>query len=261
MRRLVYLLYGGVAYLLFLVTTLYSIGFVEGALVPRTIDAGGVVSPPGIALLVDGLLLALFAVQHSGMARRRFKQVLTRLVPQPIERSTYVLASSGCLLLLFYFWRPIPAVVWSVEASTPRLVLFALSGLGWGIAFSSTFLINHFELFGLRQVYLAARRRELPPGQFRTPLLYKLVRHPLYLGFVVAFWAAPTMTLGRLVFALVTLGYILIGIHLEERDLVREFGQTYLDYRKRVRGIVPLPRTAEAKSGRGSQGARTLGQE
>ena len=242
MRRLMYLLYGGVAYLLFVATTLYAIGFVEGALVPRTVDAGGTVSPPGIALLVDALLLALFAVQHSGMARQAFKRAWTRLLPQPMERSTYVLASSACLLLLFYCWRPIPAVVWSVEAGVPRLVLHALSALGWGIALLSTFLINHFELFGLRQVYLAARRREPADSRFRTPLLYRLVRHPLYLGFIIAFWAAPTMTVGRLVFALGMLGYILVGIELEERDLVREFGRTYLRYRERVRGLVPVPR-------------------
>jgi len=252
MKRLVFLLYGGVAYLVFLATFLYAIGFVEGALVPRTVDAGGAASPLGIALLVDALLLTVFAVQHSGMARRGFKRALTRLVPEPMERSTYVLASSGSLLLLFYFWRPIPAVVWSLEASMPRLLLFALSALGWGIAVCSTFLINHFELFGLRQVYLAARRWELPDPRFRTPLLYQLVRHPLYLGFIIAFWAAPTMTVGRLVFALATLGYIVAGIQLEERDLVREYGPTYLRYREQVRALVPLPRTS-ANGRRGSR--------
>ncbi len=242
MRRLVYVLYGGVCYLVFLATFLYAIGFVEARLVPRSVDAGGPGAPVGTALLVDALLLTLFAVQHSGMARRGFKAVWTRLVPAPIERSTYVLCASACLLALFYFWRPIPGVLWSVETPGPRMALLALSMLGWGIVLFGTFLINHFELFGLRQVYLAAKRKELPHPQFRTPVLYKVVRHPIYLGFVLAFWAAPRMTGGHLVFALATLGYIVVAIQLEERDLVREYGNRYLAYREQVRGLVPLPR-------------------
>ena len=242
MRRAAYVLYGGACYLITLVTLLYAIAFVSGAPVPRTVDAGGPASAPGTALLVDVLLLVLFAVQHSGMARRGFKAAWTRVVPKPIERSTYVLAASACLLVLFALWRPIPRVVWSLEAPSARFALLAVSALGWFIALFSTFLINHFELFGLRQVYLAARRKEPAVAGFRTPVLYKLVRHPLYLGFVLAFWAAPTMTVGHLVFALATLGYILVAIQLEERDLIHQFGDRYLAYREQVRGLVPIPR-------------------
>ncbi len=250
MRRALYVAYGGFCYGVFLAAFLYSVGFVAGVGVPRTVNGGGPEAPLGRALAIDAALLTLFAVQHSGMARRRFKAILTRVVPAPIERSTYVLASSLCLLVLFWFWRPIPAVVWDVQAPGARIALHALAALGWFIALLSTFLISHFELLGLRQVYLAARRKELPSGQFRTPLLYKVVRHPLYLGFVLAFWATPTMTAGHLVFALATLGYILVGIQLEERDLVREFGSRYLAYQRQVRGLVPIPRQVptEARS-------------
>ncbi len=242
MKRVLYVLYGALCYVASVAALLYAVGFVEAQLVPRSVDAGGLASPLGVALAIDAALLTLFAVQHSGMARRGFKAVWTRVVPAPIERSTYVLAASLCLLALYYFWRPIPAVVWRVEAAAPRMALLALSAAGWLIALFGTFLINHFELFGLRQVYLAGRRKDLPPAQFRTPLLYKVVRHPIYLGFILAFWAAPTMTVGHLVFALGTLGYIVVAIRLEERDLVREYGDRYLAYREQVRGLVPIPR-------------------
>ncbi len=244
MRRTLYLVYGTLSYVVALGTSVYAIGFVGNVLVPRSVDRGGPLVPVGTALVIDALLLSLFAVQHSGMARRGFKAAWTRLVPAPVERSTYVLTASGCLIALFYFWRPIPAVVWSIEGAGLRAVFTATSLLGWGLVFFSTFLINHFELFGLRQVYLAARRQELQAPRFRTPLLHKLVRHPMYLGFIVAFWVAPTMTVGHLVFALATLGYILVGIQLEERDLVREYGAPYLAYREQVRGLVPIPRRA-----------------
>jgi len=248
MKRAGYLVYGAVSYAVSIATLLYAIAFVEGGLVPRTVDAGGPVSGPVTALLIDGLLLTLFAVQHSGMARCRFKEVWTRLVPEPIERSTYVLAASASLLALFALWRPIPAVVWNVQAPVSRFAIHALAAVGWLVALFSTFLLNHFELFGLRQVYLAARRKERPTPQFRTPWLYKLVRHPLYLGFVIAFWAAPTMTVGHLVFALGMLGYILVAIQLEERDLVREYGARYLAYREQVRSLVPIPRRIAERS-------------
>ena len=248
MRRLLFVLYGVVAYAAFLGTILYAVGFVGGVVVPRSVDSGGPVAPVTTAVLVNVALLTLFAVQHSVMARKGFKERWNRLVPRPIERSTYVLASSLCLGLLFLLWHPIPRVVWSVESGVGRVALVALSAVGWFVALFSTFLINHFELFGLRQVYLVARRTEPRPPRFRTPALYKLVRHPLYLGFILAFWAAPTMTVGHLVFALGMLGYILVGIQLEERDLVREFGARYLAYREQVRGLVPIPRRLPERS-------------
>ena len=242
MQRAVYLVYGVVSYAASIATLLYAIAFVEGSLVPRTVDTGGAVFGPVTALLVNALLLTLFAVQHSGMARRGFKEVWTRIVPKPIERSTYVLAASASLVVLFGLWRPIPAVVWNVHPPVARFVIYALSAVGWLVALFSTLLLNHFELFGLRQVYLAARRRELPPSPFRTPWFYKWVRHPLYMGFILAFWATPTMTVGHLVFALGMHLYILVAIQLEERDLVREYGAQYLAYREQVRALVPIPR-------------------
>ena len=248
MKRLAFLLYGVLAYTAFLGTILYAVGFVGGGLAPRSVDSGGPIAPLGTALLVDALLLTLFAVQHSAMARRGFKEVWTRVVPKPIERSTYVLIASGCLAVLFALWRPIPAVVWNVQAPAARVAILAVSALGWLIALFSTFLLNHFELFGLRQVYLAARRKELPPTGFRTPWLYRWVRHPLYLGFIIAFWATPTMTVGHLVFALGMLGYILVAIQLEERDLVREYGARYLAYREQIRGLIPIPRQFPERS-------------
>jgi len=256
MKRAVYLVYGVMSYAVSIATLFYAIAFVEGSLVPRSVDTGEAVFRPLTALLVDVLLLALFAVQHSGMARRGFKEVWTRIVPEPIERSTYVLAASGSLVVLFALWQPIPAVVWNVRAPVARFAIYALSALGWLVALFSTLLLNHFELFGLRQVYLAARRRDLPATQFRTPWFYKWVRHPLYLGFILAFWATPTMTVGHLVFALGMLGYVLVAIQLEERDLVREYGARYIAYREKVRALVPIPRrmtdcsedTLEAKS-------------
>jgi protein-S-isoprenylcysteine O-methyltransferase Ste14 len=248
MKRTMFLLYGVLAYAAFLGTTLYAVGFVGGVLVPRSVDSGGPIAPLGTALPVDAALLLLFGVQHSAMARKGFKDVWTRVVPRPIERSTYVLLSSGCLALLFLLWHPIPRAVWSVENVAGRIALFSLSGVGWLVALLSTFLINHFELFGLRQVYLAARRNEIPATRFRTPWFYRWVRHPLYLGFIIAFWATPTMTVGHLAFALGMLGYILVAIHLEERDLIRDFGARYLAYREQVRGLVPIPRQLPERS-------------
>jgi len=242
MQRAVYLVYGVVSYAASIATLLYAIAFVEGSLVPRTVDAGGAVFGPATALPVDALLLTLFAVQHSGMARRGFKEVWTRIVPKPIERSTYVLTASASLVVLFALWRPIPAVVWNVQPPVARFAIYALSAVGWLVALFSTLLLNHFELFGLRQVYLSARRKELPPSPFRTPWFYKWVRHPLYVGFILAFWATPTMTVGHLVFALGMHLYILVAIQLEEQDLVREYGAQYLAYREQVRALVPIPR-------------------
>ncbi len=244
MKRVLFLVYGVACYVVFLATFLYAIGFVENRLVPRSIDGGGEAGTTASALAIDALLLALFAIQHSVMARRGFKRMWTKLVPEPIERSTYVLAASSCLIVMFCFWRPIPQTLWSVPSLDTALV--GVSLLGWSIVLVGTFLINHFDLFGLRQVHFAARGRERPPHRFRTPALYRIVRHPIYLGFIIAFWATPTMTIGHLLFAIATLGYILIGSRLEERDLVHEYGDTYVAYRQRVRGLVPIPKRGGA---------------
>ncbi len=242
MRRAIYLLYGVVCYLVFFGTFLYAIGFVENAVVPRSVDTGGPRAGTGAALAIDALLLSLFAVQHSVMARRGFKALWTKIIPEPIERSTYVLCASSCLIAMFYFWRPIPYPVWRIESEWLRAVVVGVSLLGWAIVLFGTFLINHFDLFGLRQVYLAARGEERPPDRFRTPALYKLVRHPIYLGFIIAFWAGPTMTVAHLVFSIGTLGYILVAIQLEERDLVHAHGDAYRSYREQVRGLLPIRR-------------------
>jgi protein-S-isoprenylcysteine O-methyltransferase Ste14 len=229
--------YGVVAYLIFLGTFLYAVGFVGNLAVPKSIDSGPAV-PAGEAVAVDVLLLGLFAVPHSVMARPGFKRRWTRLVPPQIERSTYVLASSVALILLFWQWRPLPGVVWEAGSSV-AIALWVLFGVGWVLVLTSTLQIDHFDLFGLRQVWLYAAGRPYIPPPFRTPALYKIVRHPIMLGFLVAFWAAPTMTWGHLLFAGTTAAYILVGVFLEERDLKRAFGGTYEEYRRRVGMLVP----------------------
>lgn len=233
-------LYGVVVYCLFFVTFLYAIGFTGNLLVPKTIDSGNA-GPLVPALVIDTLLLGLFAIQHSVMARPAFKRWWTRFVPHAVERTTYVLLASLVLVLLFWQWRPIPAPVWSVTNPAGVLAIQVVFWLGYGLVLLSTFLLNHFELFGLRQVWARLSGRELPAPQFRTPFLYKRTRHPLYLGFLLAFWAAPTMTAGHLLFAVATTGYILIGIWLEERDLVDLFGDQYRRYREQVSMLIPLP--------------------
>jgi protein-S-isoprenylcysteine O-methyltransferase Ste14 len=240
MKRILTLLYGLVAYALFVVVFVYAIGFVGNLLVPRSVDAGPA-GPTGIALLVDGLLLGLFAVQHSGMARPAFKRWWTRHIPEAIERSTFVLLASLVLALLFAYWRPLPAVIWRAEAPVVVTALWAVFAFGWAIVFLSTFMIGHWELFGLRQVWHNLRSRAMPGDDFRTPALYRLVRHPIMVGFLIAFWAAPTMTAGHLLFAVATTGYIMVGVQLEERDLVARHGARYERYRKQVPAFVPLP--------------------
>jgi protein-S-isoprenylcysteine O-methyltransferase Ste14 len=240
MSRLLALFYGAVSYTLFLLTFLYAIGFVSGLAVPRAIDSGRSGSPAA-ALAIDLLLLGLFAVQHSGMARPAFKRWWTRYVPAPIERSTYVLASSLALILLFWQWRTLPLPIWQVDSAPARWVLYALAAVGWLLVLSGTFVINHFDLFGLRQVWSYARGRG-PQGEapFVTRAYYRIVRHPLMLGFLIAFWSTPDMTLGHLLFALMTTGYILVAVKLlEERDLVAQFGDTYRAYQRDVPMLLP----------------------
>jgi protein-S-isoprenylcysteine O-methyltransferase Ste14 len=238
MGRFIAFLYGIVAYAVFLVTFLYAIGFVEGFLVPRTIDTGSA-APFLEALIVNVVLMSVFAIQHSVMARRQFKAWWTRIVPASVERSTYVLLSSLALILLFWQWRAMPAVVWQIANPAAANAVIALSLVGWLIVLTSTFLINHFELFGLHQVANNLAGRPMPVPRFRTPVYYKLVRHPIYLGFIIAFWAAPVMTVGHLLFAAVTTAYIVVGALLEERDLIEMFGDEYRRYRHQVAMLVP----------------------
>lgn len=249
MSRLLALLYGVACYSIFLVTFLYAIAFVAGVGVPKHID-NGATAPFLVALGIDLALLALFAVQHSGMARPAFKRWWTRFVPQPIERSTYVLVSSLVLALLLWQWRPLSPLVWNVENQIARFALYGLSALGWLLLLSSTFLINHFDLFGLRQVWFHARRHQAMDEPFVTRAFYRIVRHPLMLGFLVAFWATPTMSLGHLLFALMTTAYIVVAVKfLEERDLIALYGDTYRDYQRRVPMLLPWPKRRPATTG------------
>jgi len=238
MKRWAVFTYGVGAYVVFLGTFLYALGFVGNFGVPKSMDSPREV-PLGAALLVNVSLLTLFAVQHSGMARRGFKEALARVLPEAAERSTYVLASSLALIALFAFWSPLGGTVWEVTDPIGRAVLLSLFAFGWGLVLVSTFLINHFDLFGLRQVWLYLRGIPYTPLGFRTPGPYKMVRHPLYVGWLFAFWATPTMTVTHFFFATVTTAYILVGLHLEERDLVRAFGSTYESYRRAVPMLIP----------------------
>jgi len=243
MARFIAFLYGVVSYVVFFVAFLYAIGFVSGLVVPKTIDSGAVV-PMAEALIVNLLLMSVFAIQHSVMARKQFKQWWTQFVPKSVERSTYVLFSSLALVLLFWQWRPIPTLVWQIDHPQIAMAVIGLSLAGWLIVLTSTFLINHFELFGLHQVANNLAGNPMPVQRFRTPLYYKFVRHPLYLGFIIAFWAAPTMSVGHLLFAAVTTAYIVVGALLEERDLVDLFGDEYRRYKDRVSMLVPWRKSA-----------------
>jgi methanethiol S-methyltransferase len=238
MTRILFFAYGSAAYVLFLLTFLYAIAFVGGFGVPRILD-GPATTPFALALAINTALLGVFAVQHSVMARPWFKRWWTQMVPWSIERSTYVLFASLALDLLFWQWRPLGGIVWSVEQPMLRGVIWALFAAGWLQVLLMTFYIDHFDLFGLRQVWLYLLGREYSRVQFATPAPYRMVRHPLYLGFMIAFWAAPTMSVTRLVFAAATTAYMLIAIQFEENDLTHEHGESYRQYRRRVPMLLP----------------------
>lgn len=243
--------YGLAVYGLFLATFLYAIGFVGNLAVPKAIDTG-TAGPLVPSLIVDVVLLGVFAVQHSVMARRGFKRWWTQFVSPAVERSTFVLFANFALLLLYWQWRPIAAPVWTVTDPTGGLLLRVLFWLGWALVLVGTFLISHFELFGLRQVFARAFNRPLPAPRFQMPLFYRYVRHPIYVGFLFAFWATPTMTAGHLLFAAASSGYILIGIFFEERDLIAQFGEPYRRYRRQVGMLLPkLRRGTTGASGAG----------
>ncbi len=241
LKRSFILIYGVLCYAIFLFTFLYAIGFVGNIVVPRSID-----SPPvgsrAPSLLIDLGLLTLFALQHSGMARPAFKRWITRIVPEAVERSTYVLAASIALLILFVFWQPLGGQIWSVQRTWAVILLNSICFCGWLLVLVSTFLINHFDLFGLRQVVAFFKATECSAVEFSARGPYRLVRHPLYVGFIVAFWATPTMTATHLLFALITTLYILVGIRLEERDLVDALGEPYRQYRRRIPMLIPFVR-------------------
>ena len=237
MKRSLILIYGVACYAIFLATFLYAIGFVGNFGAPKAMDSPRV-TPLGWALAIDLGLLVLFALQHSVMARPAFKRAWTRVIHESAERSTYVLLSSLALLLVFWQWRPLGGVVWDIENALGRALLIGAFAFGWGLLLVSTFLLNHFDLFGLRQVWLQFRGRLYCDLPFMTPGLYRLVRHPLYVGWLFAFWATPTMTVTHLVFALTTTAYILVAIRLEERDLLDALPE-YAEYRRDVPMLVP----------------------
>ena len=252
MNRVIAFVYGAVSYVIFFGTFLYAAGFIGNFVVPKTLD-GAPVGPLGTSLLINLGLLGLFAVQHSVMARPAFKRMWTRIVPEPVERSTYVLASSLALILLFWAWRPLGGVVWDVQNPVGRGLLHAGFAFGWLLVLVSTFLINHFDLFGLRQVWLHLCGRPYQPLPFRTPGPYRLVRHPLYVGWFFAFWSTPTMTATHLLFAVMTTTYILVAIQLEERDLVAAHPE-YASYRARVPMLIPGRRRNAARSNQPQRG-------
>ena len=245
MKRTMFFLYGVICYTIFFGTFLYAIGFVGNLFVPKGLDSGAE-GPLAQALLINAGLLGLFAIQHSVMARRGFKKVWTKIIPKPIERSTFVLFTCVCLILMFVNWQPMGGIIWDVQDPVGQVVLYSIFALGWLLVLMATFLINHFDLFGLRQVWLYLRGKEYTPVKLVNPWLYKYVRHPLYLGFLLGFWATPTMSIAHLLFAIATTGYILIAIQLEERDLIAEHGQAYANYRREVPMLIPFKRKSKA---------------
>lgn len=238
MNRIAIFIYGLIAYATFVFTFCYAAGFVGNFIVPKSIDSGAPIDMPS-ALLINSLLLSLFVVQHTIMARPGFKVWWTGLIPKAMERSTFVLLASAILLLTFWQWKPLPTIVWDVQQPVARAALVGVCLSGWAMVLYASFLIDHFDLFGLRQVVLHLRRRQYSQRPFVERSLYKVVRHPLMLGFLIAFWVTPTMTYGHLFFVVMTTGYILFGTTVEERDLVRQHGEKYLDYRRRVSGLLP----------------------
>src|SRR5688572_701805 len=246
MKKILFLIYGVISYLIFFGTFSYAVGFVSTLLVPKHIDSIPQ-SPLSYALLVNAGLLTLFALQHSIMARPAFKQWWTKFVPEPIERSTYVLLASVCLVVLFQYWEPIGGVIWQVESESLQIILKVLCLFGFSIVLISTFLINHFDLFGLRQVWFYFVGKPYVPLPFRTPFFYKYVRHPLYLGFMIAFWSTPTMTVAHLFFAIMTTLYMLTAIQFEENDLIKDFGTRYREYKKSAPMLIPFTKGSKSK--------------
>ena len=241
MKRIAVFLYGLICYLIFFVSFVYAVGFVGDFIVPKTINSG-TAGPFWQSMLINIGLLGLFGLQHSGMARPGFKRWWTKIIPEPAERSTYVLLASLSLILIFWFWQPMPDVVWGVESQLGSTILWMLYGLGWGLVLLATFMISHAHLFGVRQVHDFLKRNDSYQPGFQTPGLYRHMRHPIMTGFLIAFWATPHMTMGHLLFAVVTSGYILVALQLEERDLVEAFGKKYESYRRRVPMFFPSPK-------------------
>ena len=239
MKRISIFLFGSISYILFFGTFLYWIGFTINYLVPKGIDSGEETSVV-MALLINTALILLFGLQHSIMARQGFKEFLTKMLPKSAERSVYVLASSLIFLFIFWQWRPIPITLWTVENEIAQIFIYALFALGWIILLLSTFLINHFELFGLQQIYKNLKNQEINNQNFKIPFFYKLVRHPMMIGVIIALWATPVMTLGHLCFSVLMTLYIIIGLQFEERDLIKVFGEKYLEYQKRVPALIPF---------------------